>query len=183
MNVLVMDTEVYSNTGGQASKATPRGATARFAADGKVTRKKNLGLMAITYGNVYVASIAMGASDTQTIRAITEAEAYDGPSLIIAYSHCIAHGIDMTKGLNQQDLAVKSGMWPLYRYNPELAAKGKSPLSLDSKEASIPLADYMQGENRFRLLMKSDKKMAAEKLAALENDIKQQRRQFELLAS
>ncbi len=125
----------------------------------------------------------MGASDAQTIRAISEAEAYPGPSLVIAYSHCIAHGIDMTQGLTQQDLAVKSGMWPLYRYNPALAEAGKKPLKLDSKEASIPLIDYMKGENRFRLLLQQDTEMAEAQLAGLEADIAEQRKQFELLAS
>jgi pyruvate-ferredoxin/flavodoxin oxidoreductase len=183
VNILVLDTEVYSNTGGQASKATPRGAIARFAADGKTTSKKNLGLMAMSYGNVYVASIAMGANDAQTVRAISEAEAYPGPSLVIAYSHCVAHGIDMTQGLSQQELAVKSGMWPLYRFNPSLANNGKQPLILDSKRPSIPIIDYMRGENRFRLLLKQDQDIAESQLTRLEEDIKQQRRHFELLAS
>ena len=129
VNILLLDTEVYSNTGGQASKSTPRGAVAKFAAQGKSTPKKDLGLLAMAYGNVYVAHVAMGANDQQTLRAFLEAEAYDGPSLIIAYSHCIAHGIEMSKGLEQQKLAVQSGYWPLYRYNPELHAEGKNPLS------------------------------------------------------
>src|SRR5499425_958520 len=134
VNVLVLDTEVYSNTGGQASKSTPRGAVAKFAAKGKATAKKDLGMLAMAYGNVYVARVAMGANDQQTLHAFLEAEAYDGPSLIIAYSHCIAHGIDMRKGLEQQKLAVQSGYWPLYRYNPARHAEGKNPLMLDSKE-------------------------------------------------
>src|SRR3972149_7053135 len=137
VNILVMDPEVYSNTGGQASKATPRAATARFAANGKETSKKNLGLIAMSYGSVYVASIAMGANDAQTVKALTEAEAYDGPSLVIAYAHCIEHGIDMTKGLDQQRRAVESGMWPLYRFNPDLAAEGKPALVLGSKEPKV----------------------------------------------
>jgi Pyruvate:ferredoxin oxidoreductase and related 2-oxoacid:ferredoxin oxidoreductases, beta subunit len=127
VNVLVLDTEVYSNTGGQASKSTPIGAVAKFAAKGKSSPKKDLGLIAMAYGNIYVARVAMGADDVQTLRAFLEAEAYDGPSLIIAYSHCIAHGIDMRKGLEQQKLAVQTGYWPLYRYNPSLAAEGKNP--------------------------------------------------------
>ncbi len=138
VNVLVMDTEVYSNTGGQASKATPRAATARFAANGKSTAKKNLGLMAMSYGNVYVASIAMGSSDAQTIKAITEAEAYDGPSIVIAYAHCIEHGIDTAHGLQEQRLAVESGMWPLYRFNPELVSQGKPALTLELQGAHYP---------------------------------------------
>ncbi len=126
VNVLVLDTEVYSNTGGQASKSTPRGAVAKFAARGKGTAKKDLGLLAMAYGSIYVARVAMGADDVQTLRAFQEAEAYDGPSLIIAYSHCIAHGIDMRKGLEQQKLAVQSGHWPLYRYNPAAGRAGQA---------------------------------------------------------
>ncbi len=135
VNVLVLDTEVYSNTGGQASKATPRAAVAKFAARGKNMAKKDLGLIAMVYGNVYVARVAMGAGDVQTLQAFQEADAYDGPSLIIAYSHCIAHGIDMRKGLEQQKLAVQSGHWPLYRYHPARAAAGENPLTIDSKKA------------------------------------------------
>ncbi|HWI60747.1 MAG TPA: pyruvate:ferredoxin (flavodoxin) oxidoreductase, partial [Symbiobacteriaceae bacterium] len=148
VNILVMDTEVYSNTGGQASKATPRGAVAKFAAGGKPQGKKNLGLIAMSYGNVYVAQIAMGANDAQTIKAIMAAEAYDGPSIIIAYSHCIAHGIDMAKGFEQQKLAVSSGHWPLYRFDPRLQAEGKNPLQLEYKGPQIPLKDYVYNETR-----------------------------------
>jgi pyruvate-ferredoxin/flavodoxin oxidoreductase len=183
VNIFVMDTEVYSNTGGQSSKATPRGAIAKFAAKGKMTRKKNLGLMAMSYGNVYVANIAMGASDAQTMKAITEAEAYEGPSLIIAYSHCIAHGIDMKKGLTQQDLAVKSGIWPLYRFDPKRADAGKAPLILDSKAASVPLEDYMKGESRFRHLLKTDEEQALAHLADLNKNIEEQKKQLDLIAS
>ena len=127
VNVLVLDTEVYSNTGGQCSKATPTGAVAKFAAGGKAMPKKDLGLMAMTYGNIYVARVAMGANDIQTVRAFLEAEAYDGPSLIIAYSHCIAHGIDMAEGMDHQKEAVDCGAWPLFRYNPDLAEPGREP--------------------------------------------------------
>ena len=133
VNLLVLDTEVYSNTGGQASKSTPRGAVAKFAAGGKPGRKKDLGLMAMSYGNVYVASVAMGAKDEHTLKAFLEAEAHDGPSLIIAYSHCIAHGINMTTAMSDQKLAVDSGQWLLYRYNPERALAGENPLTLDSR--------------------------------------------------
>ncbi len=147
VNVLVLDTEVYSNTGGQASKATPRAAVARFAAKGKSLPKKDLGLIAMSYGYIYVARVAMGANDQQTLRAFLEAEAYDGPSLIIAYSHCIQQGIDMRRGLEQQKLAVQSGYWPLYRYNPMWAAQGKNPLVLDSKAPTIPLEQYAYNEN------------------------------------
>ena len=156
VNVLVLDTEVYSNTGGQTSKATPRGAVAKFAAGGKPAGKKDLGLMAMTYGNVYVASVAMGASDMQTVKAFLEAEAYDGPSLIIAYSHCIAHGYDLVHGLDQQKLAVESGYWPLFRYNPALAAQGKNPFQLDSKAPAIPLEKYVYNETRYTMLVQSD---------------------------
>ncbi|MCL4507844.1 MAG: thiamine pyrophosphate-dependent enzyme, partial [Chloroflexi bacterium] len=163
VNVLVLDTEVYSNTGGQASKSTPMGAVAKFAAGGKPSGKKDLGAMAMSYGNVYVAAIAMGASDAQTVRTILEAEAYEGPSLIIAYSHCIAHGIDMSKGMNQQKLAVDSGYWPLYHYNPMLSAQGKNPFVLDSGAPKISLKDYAYNETRYRMLAQSDP-AAAERL-------------------
>ena len=162
VNILVMDTEVYSNTGGQASKATPLGAVAKFAAGGKLTPKKDMGLMAMSYGNVYVAHIAMGASDRQTLQAILEAESYPGPSLIIAYSHCIAHGINMAKGLEQQALATQSGYWPLYRYDPRLADEGKNPFQLDSKEPSVPFKEYAYNENRYRILEQSNPVVAAE---------------------
>ncbi|MFN8559291.1 MAG: thiamine pyrophosphate-dependent enzyme [Dehalococcoidia bacterium] len=148
VNVLVLDTEVYSNTGGQASKSTPLGAVARFAARGKRTPKKDLAMLAMSYGTVYVARVAMGASDQQTLRAMLEAEAYDGPSLVIAYSHCIAHGIEMNKGLEQQKLAVQSGLWPLFRFNPALRDGGKSPLILDSQGPSVTVEQYAYNETR-----------------------------------
>ncbi|RKX20228.1 MAG: pyruvate:ferredoxin (flavodoxin) oxidoreductase, partial [Candidatus Zixiibacteriota bacterium] len=157
VNMLVLDTEVYSNTGGQMSKATPRGATAKFAAAGKPLPKKDLGLMMMSYGNVYIAQIALGASHNQTVKAMVEAEKYDGPSLIIAYSHCIAHGIDMSHGLTNEDNAVKSGHWLLYRYNPALLEQGKNPLQLDCKEPSITFEDYAGVETRFRSLKVKDK--------------------------
>ena len=156
VNVLVLDTEVYSNTGGQASKATPLAAVAKFAMGGKTTPKKDLGLMAMTYGNVYVAQVAMGANDAHTVRAFLEAESFDGPSLIIAYSHCIAHGIDMAKGMEQQKLAVESGYWPLYRFDPRRKAEGKNPFQLDSKAPRIPLREYMEREARFRMLRQTN---------------------------
>ncbi|MEG2184055.1 MAG: pyruvate:ferredoxin (flavodoxin) oxidoreductase, partial [Cloacibacillus sp.] len=147
---------------GQASKSTPRGAVAKFAAAGKKMGKKDLALMAISYGNVYVGRVALGANDAQTIKVFKEAEAYDGPSLIIAYSHCIAHGIDMVKGLEQQKKAVESGHWVLLRYNPDLAAQGKNPLVIDSKEPTLPLEDYIYSEVRYKSL-----KAAAPEEAAL----------------
>ena len=154
VNILVLDTEVYSNTGGQMSKATFRSAIAKFAAAGKPTQKKDLALMGVMYGNVYVAKIAMGASDAQTVRAIIEAEAYDGPSLIIAYSHCIAHGIDMARGMTNQKLAVDTGYFPLFRYNPTLVAEGKNPFKLDSKAPKQALTDFTSLETRFNMLEK-----------------------------
>jgi pyruvate-ferredoxin/flavodoxin oxidoreductase len=156
VNVLVMDTEVYSNTGGQMSKATPLGASARFASAGKRIGKKDLALQAISGGNVYVAQVAMGANPQQTLLAMREAEEYNGPSLILAYSHCIAHGYDLRDGLKQQQLATASGYWPLIRYNPALRAAGKKPFVLDSPRPTIPLRDYAYNENRYKVLTKSN---------------------------
>jgi len=155
VNVLVLDTGVYSNTGGQCSKATPMGAVAKFAFAGKPTPRKDLGLMAMSYGNVYVAQVAMGASDVQCVKAFVEAEAYPGPSMIIAYCHCIAHGINMRTGMDNQKAAVECGFWPLYRYNPELVDQGKNPLRLDSKAPKIPFKDWAYSETRFKMLTKS----------------------------
>jgi len=161
VNILVVDTEVYSNTGGQTSKATPFGAIAKFAASGKSVQKKDLGMIAMSYGYVYVASVALGANDAHTLRAILEAEAYNGPSIIIAYSHCIAHGIDMRNPLSHQKMAVDSGQWLLYRYNPQLTLEGKNPLILDSKEPKIPVIDFLKSENRFMQLEKVNPSLAA----------------------
>jgi pyruvate-ferredoxin/flavodoxin oxidoreductase len=152
VNVLVLDTEVYSNTGGQASKATPMAAAAKFAAAGKAAHKKDLGLMAMAYGNVYVARIALGAKDVQTVKAFTEAESYRGPSLIIAYSHCIAHGYDMAFGAAQQKLAVDSGYWPLYRYDPRRVESGENPLQLDSPAPKTNIGEFVKNETRFRMV-------------------------------
>ncbi len=160
VNVLVLDTEVYSNTGGQMSKATPLGAVAKFAAAGKAVQKKDLGMMAVAYGHVYVAQIAMGSSDNQCVKAFVEAESYDGPSLIIAYSHCIAHGINMRKGLSHQKAAVDSGHWPLYRFDPRRTLAGENPMQLDSKPPKLPLRTYMESENRFAMLLKSQPQRA-----------------------
>jgi pyruvate-ferredoxin/flavodoxin oxidoreductase len=171
VNILVLDTEVYSNTGGQASKATPRAAVAKFAAKGKGLPKKDLGMIAMSYGYVYVAKIAMGGSDQQTLRAFLEADAYDGPSLIIAYSHCIAHGYDLVKGLEQQKLAVQSGFWPLFRYNPELVDQGKNPLTIDSKKPTISFSDYAYNETRYRMLLQSDEQRAEMLMNQAENDV------------
>jgi pyruvate-ferredoxin/flavodoxin oxidoreductase len=155
VNILVLDTEVYSNTGGQRSKATPRGAVAKYAASGKAVAKKDLGMIAMAYEHVYVASVAFGAKDVHTLRAFREAESWDGPSLIIAYSPCIAHGVDLSKNLQQQNLAVKSGYWPLYRFDPRLPATGKNPLQLDSRKPSIPLSDFYKTEARFSVLWRT----------------------------
>jgi pyruvate-ferredoxin/flavodoxin oxidoreductase len=182
VNVLVLDTEVYSNTGGQASKATGLGAVAKFAASGKPTPKKDLGMMAMTYGNVYVAEVAMGANDAHTIKAFLEAESYDGPSLIIAYSHCIAHGIDMSKGLQQQQLAVDSGYWPLYRFDPRLKAEGKNPLQLDSKPPKIRLEEYAYNENRYRMLTQSDPQAAARLLVEAQQAVNDRWERYQRMA-
>jgi pyruvate-ferredoxin/flavodoxin oxidoreductase len=156
VNVLVLDTEVYSNTGGQASKSTPRAAVAKFAAGGKQAPKKDLGLMAVTYGNVYVASVAMGAKDEHTLKAFLQAEAYPGPSLIIAYSHCIAHGVNMTTAMSDQKIAVDSGQWLLYRYNPELALTGANPLALDSRTPTRRVKEFLEHQTRFMMLSQSN---------------------------
>ena len=173
VNILVMDTEVYSNTGGQQSKSTPMGAAAKFASAGKVTEKKDLGLMAMAYGNVYVARVAFGARDLQTVKAFVEAESYPGPSLIIAYSHCIAHGYDLQFGAEQQKLAVDAGYWPLYRYDPRLAAQGKSPLQLDSPPPKEPLMKYVSNETRFRMVQQ----LNAERFKALIDEAQKHLRQ------
>ena len=183
INVLVLDTEVYSNTGGQMSKATPRGAVAKFASGGKETRKKDLAMEAISYGSVYVARVAMGAGDTHTVRAFREAEAYPGPSLIIAYSHCIAHGYDMAFGLNQQKSAVLSGYWPLLRYDPSLREHGKNPFQLDSKAPSIPLKKYIYEEARYSMLARSHPQHARELLRQAQDDVERQWRVYESRAA
>ncbi len=162
VNILVLDTEVYSNTGGQMSKSTPTSAVAKFAAGGKPGKKKDLGLMAMAYGNTYVASVAMGAKDLHTLKVFSEAEAFDGPSIIIAYSHCIAHGIDMNHPLKNQKAAVESGQWLLYRYNPDLKKEGKNAFILDSKPAKIKVSEYLNMENRFKMLLKSNPEVGKE---------------------
>ena len=178
VNVLVLDTEVYSNTGGQMSKATPRAAVAKFATGGKHTGKKDLAMEAVSYGYVYVARVAMGSSDTHTIKAFLEAEAHDGPSLIIAYSHCIAHGYDMVQGLDQQKKAVLSGYWPLMRYNPALRNEGKNPFLLDSKAPSISLKQFAYQEARYTMLVRSDPEAARELLKAAQDDVERQWRVY-----
>ncbi len=183
VKLLVLDTEVYSNTGGQMSKSTPRGAVAKFAAGGKEAPKKDLALMAMTHGTAYVARVAMGASDTQTLQAFREAEAYDGPALIIAYSHCIAHGYDMARGMDQQKAAVLSGYWPLIRYNPDLRNQGKNPLHLDSRAPSIPLKQYIYNETRYTMLAQANPAQARELLRLAEQDVRERWRMYEHLAA
>jgi pyruvate-ferredoxin/flavodoxin oxidoreductase len=183
VNILVLDTEVYSNTGGQASKSTPRAAVAKFAAGGKPGPKKDLGLMAMTYGNVYVASVAMGAKDEHTLKAFLEAEAYDGPSIIIAYSHCIAHGIDMTTAMTDQKVAVDSGQWLLYRYNPERTATGENPLSLDSRAPTRKVQEYLLQQTRFKMLTKSKPEDAERLWKLAQKDVEARFHMYEYIAS
>ena len=182
VNILVLDTEVYSNTGGQASKATPRAAVAKYAAAGKQTRKKDLGLIASAYGNVYVAQVALGADNQQTIRALAEAAAHPGPSLIIAYSTCIAHGIDMTTGFSHQKQAVDSGYWPLYRYDPHLSHAGEHPMQLDSRKPMIPLRDFTSKEARFSMLARSHPAEAERLMELAQRDVDERRKLYEQLA-
>ena len=183
VNILVLDTEVYSNTGGQMSKATPKGAVAKFAAGGKPSAKKDLGLIAMTYGNVYVASVAMGARDEHTLKALLEAEAYEGPSLIIAYSHCIAHGINMTTGMQQQKAAVDSGRWLLYRYNPGLKKEGKNPLQLDTKSPKKPVSESFEAENRFKMLARSKPANAKRLQEEAQQDVNERWKMYEYMAA
>ena len=182
VNLLVLDTEVYSNTGGQASKATPRAAVAKFAAGGKPGLKKDLGMMAMSYGNVYVASVAMGAKDEHTLKAFLEAEAYDGPSIIIAYSHCIAHGIDMTTAMSDQKVAVDSGQWLLYRYNPERTLAGQNPLTLDCRTPSRKVKDYFLQQTRFKMLLKSKPEDAKRLWQEAQEDADTRYRLYEYMA-
>jgi pyruvate-ferredoxin/flavodoxin oxidoreductase len=183
VNLLVLDTEVYSNTGGQMSKSTPLGAVAKFAFGGKPRPKKDLGMMAMTYGNVYVAGVAMGASDMQTVKAFLEAEAYNGPSIIIAYCHCIAHGYDLVHGLDQQKAAVQSGYWPLFRFNPELAKEGKNPLQLDSRAPTLPLEKYIYNETRYTMLTRSNPDAARQLFKAAQEEVLKRWKMYEYWAA
>lgn len=185
VNILVLDTEVYSNTGGQSSKATPTGAVAKFAAAGKRTKKKDLGLMAMSYGYVYVAQIAMGADKNQTLKAIAEAEAYDGPSLIIAYAPCINHGLKAGMGKSQAEekRAVDCGYWALYRYNPTLKEAGKNPFILDSKEPKESFRDFIMGEVRYSSLAKAYPEQAEELFAKTEQDAMERLENYKRLAN
>jgi pyruvate-ferredoxin/flavodoxin oxidoreductase len=183
VNILVLDTEVYSNTGGQASKSTPRAAVAKFAMSGKSLPKKDLGLIAMSYGYVYVARVAMGANDQQTLRALLEAESYDGPSLVIAYSPCIAHGYDMARSLDQTKLAVQSGHWPMYRYDPRLAVENKNPLIIESKEPSIPISQYAYNETRYKMLTQMNEERAEELMKDAQHDAKARWTLYQQMAS
>ncbi len=183
VNILVLDTEVYSNTGGQCSKSTPRAAVAKFAAGGKPAGKKDLTLMAMTYGSAYVARVALGANDSHTVKTFLEAESFNGPSLIVAYSHCIAHGYNLAMGLEQQKAAVQSGHWPLFRYNPDLAAQGMNPFQLDSKEPSLGLDKYIYNETRYKMLSLSAPELAASLLKEAQNDVAARWRLYQYLAS
>ena len=183
VNVLCMDTEVYSNTGGQMSKATPVGAIAKFAAGGKDINKKDLGDMAMSYGYVYVAKVAMGANTAQVIKAFREAESYDGSSIIIAYSHCINHGIDMSRGLDQQKGAVTCGLWPLYRYDPRLKSENKNPFQLDSKDPTTSLEDFMYKEVRFKSLKAAAPERAAALLAKAKAQTERVLKEYQYLAA
>jgi pyruvate-ferredoxin/flavodoxin oxidoreductase len=182
VNILVLDTEVYSNTGGQASKSTPRAAVAKFAAQGKAVGKKDLGMIAVDYGNVYVAQVAMGANPLQTLTALREAESYRGTSLIIAYSHCIAHGIDMTTAMGHQKEAASSGYWPLYRYDPRPAGDGTHPFHLDSRKPTLPFKDFAMKEARFAMLARSDPARAERLLRLAQRDIDERWRFYEQMA-
>jgi pyruvate-ferredoxin/flavodoxin oxidoreductase len=181
VNILVLDTEVYSNTGGQASKSTPRSAVAKFAAAGKATGKKDLGAIARSYGNVYVAQIALGANELQATKALVEAEAWPGPSLVIAYSTCIAHGIDMTKSMSHQKDAVKSGYWPLYRFQPSEVEDG-TPFKLDSAKPSLPIATFVANETRFAILQRTDPERAADLASLAQADADERWRYYDQLA-
>ena len=182
VNILVLDTEVYSNTGGQQSKATPRGAAAKFASAGKPTAKKDLALLAMTYGTVYVAQVAFGAKDTQTVRALLEADAYPGPSLVVAYCPCIAHGYDLAHGAEQQKFAVETGYWPLFRYDPRRRAEGKNPLILDSPPPKGDLARFLYNEARFRMVESTDPERARALLQAIRQDVQMRYQLYAQLA-
>ncbi|MGZ8709572.1 MAG: pyruvate:ferredoxin (flavodoxin) oxidoreductase, partial [Thermoanaerobaculia bacterium] len=175
-------TEVYSNTGGQASKSTPRSAVAKFAAGGKPAAKKDLGLIAMTYGNIYVASVALGARDEQTLKTLIEAEAYEGPSLIIAYSHCIAHGIDIATGLQHQKAMVDAGQWLLYRYNPDRRLKGENPLQIDTRRITSKVEDFLRLENRFNQLLKGDPEESKAIIDASQHDVDMRWQMYQHLA-
>jgi pyruvate-ferredoxin/flavodoxin oxidoreductase len=183
VNILVLDTELYSNTGGQASKSTPTGSTAKYAASGKPTKKKELGLMAITYGYVYVASVAMGANKNQLLKALLDAEGYDGPSLIIAYAPCINHGINMGMTQEEEKKAVEVGYWPLYRYNPTLKAEGKNPFTLDSKQPKEGFREFLMGEVRYSSLTRTFPENAERLFQKAQDDMKERYETYKRMAA
>jgi pyruvate-ferredoxin/flavodoxin oxidoreductase len=183
VNILVLDTGVYSNTGGQASKATPRCATAKFAAGGKSTRKKDIGLLAMSYGNVYVAQVALGANPNQTLKAMREAESYPGVSLILAYSQCIAHGIDMASGMTHQKDLVQAGLWPLYRHDPRRIAQGEHEFQLDSRKPTVPFAEFCKSESRFAGVANAHTASSAESIENAQHDIDERWKMYQQLAS
>jgi pyruvate-ferredoxin/flavodoxin oxidoreductase len=182
VNLLVLDTEVYSNTGGQQSKATPLGASAKFAMAGRERPKKDLGMIAMVYGNVYVAHVAFGARDAQTVRAFVEADSFNGPSIIIAFSHCIAHGYDLAYAFEQQKLAVDTGYWPLYRFDPRRLASGENPLQLDSAHPKIELARYMNNESRFRVVEQQNPERFRKLLTMAQQEVTMRFSMYEQLA-
>jgi pyruvate-ferredoxin/flavodoxin oxidoreductase len=182
VNILVLDTEVYSNTGGQASKATPMGAAAKFAMAGKTLPKKDLAMLAMTYGHPYVARVALGAKDAQTVNAFKEADSYTGTSVIVAYSHCIAHGYEMSDALGQQERAVESGYWPLFRYDPRRVAQGESPLKLDSPAPKIDLARFVENETRFRQVEAANPEGFAKMMVQAQRDVRERYALYEQLA-
>ncbi len=182
VNILVLDTEVYSNTGGQASKSTPRAAVAKFASGGKATGKKDLGMIAVDYGNVYVAQVAMGGNPLQTLKAFEEAESYRGPSLILAYSHCIAHGCEMSTAMSHQKEAVASGYWPLYRFDPRQSGQGKHPFHLDSHTPTLPLRTFALKEARYAMLARANPEHAEQLLSQAQRDIENRWRFYEQMA-
>ena len=182
VNLLVLDTGVYSNTGGQASKATPRAAVAKFAAGGRSTRRKDLGRIAMAYGDVYVAQVAMGSNPRQTLRAFVEAESYPGPSIIIAYSHCIAHGIDMSGAMAHQKVATQTGFWPLFRFDPRRELNGENPFQLDSRKPTKPLADFTSKEARFAMLQHANPEGAEDLMTLAQRDVDEQWRIYEQMA-
>ncbi|OPZ77980.1 MAG: Pyruvate-flavodoxin oxidoreductase [Alphaproteobacteria bacterium ADurb.Bin438] len=178
-----MDTGVYSNTGGQKSKATPIGASAKFAVSGSEQIKKDLGMIAMSSRNVYVASVALGANDLQTIKAFAEAESFNGPAIIIAYSHCIAHGYELKDGLNHQKLAVETGLWPLYRFDPRLIKEGKNPMQLDSRAPSKPISEFMNLETRFKISQKTNPEKYEALVKMAQAEIEDRRKLYEGLAN
>ncbi len=183
VKILIVDTGVYSNTGGQKSKATPIGASAKFAASGSDQYKKDIGMIAMSSRKVYVASVALGANDMQTVKAFSEAESYDGPALVIAYAHCIAHGYELKDGLNHQKLAVETGLWPLYRFDPRLIVEGKNPMQLDSRAPAKPISEFMDLETRFKISKKANPERYETLVKKAQEEVNDRRKMYEALAN